>query len=180
MLGVYFHWPYCLSKCIYCDFGSSVLNQHSLTDEDYIYGCKKQIDYFVRQIKKQPITSIYFGGGTPSLLEPATIEVLIDYLSKNFDFAEDCEITLEANPTSCEMQKFVDLRSAGVNRLSIGVQSLDDNELKFLGRQHSVAEALKTLDEANRAGLRKKGNIIAMCAFCAGLTTGSCLIRWSK
>ena len=104
--------------------------------------------YFSGKIKQiEPVSSIYFGGGTPSLLEPNIIAGLVDYVKNTFDVATDCEITLEANPTSFEVNKFENFRRAGVNRLSLGVQSMDDNELQFLGRKHTVAQAVAAISE---------------------------------
>lgn len=107
--------------------------------------------YFKEKIKQaEPISSIYFGGGTPSLLEPNIIAQLIDYVKDTFNVATDCEITLEANPTSFEIGKFEKFYQAGVNRLSLGVQSMDDNELRFLGRRHTVAQAVAAINEIKR------------------------------
>ena len=147
MFGIYFHWPYCLSKCIYCDFGTTILPAN-INQQNYAENCKKQLKYFSGKIKQtEPITSIYFGGGTPSLLEPNIIAELVDYVKSSFDVAADCEITLEANPTSFEVNKFEKFRQAGVNRLSLGVQAMDDAELQFLGRRHTVAQAVAAIGE---------------------------------
>ena len=147
MFGIYFHWPYCLSKCNYCDFGTTILPAN-INQQNYAENCKRQLAYFSKKIKQTtPISSIYFGGGTPSLLEPNIIAGLVDYVKNTFDVATDCEITLEANPTSFEVNKFENFRRAGVNRLSLGVQSMDDNELQFLGRKHTVAQAVAAISE---------------------------------
>ncbi len=147
MFGIYFHWPYCLSKCIYCDFGTTILPA-DINQQNYAENCKKQLEYFSGKIKQtEPISSIYFGGGTPSLLEPNIIAELVDSVRNAFDVATDCENTLEANPTSFEINKFENFRQAGVNRLSLGVQSIDDAELRFLGRKHTVAQAVAAINE---------------------------------
>lgn len=147
MFGIYFHWPYCLSKCNYCDFGTTILPAN-INQRNYAENCKKQLEYFSGKIKQtEPISSIYFGGGTPSLLEPNIIAELVDNVRNTFDVTADCEITLEANPTSFEIGKFEKFRQAGVNRLSLGVQSMDDNELQFLGRKHTVAQAVASIGE---------------------------------
>ena len=147
VFGIYFHWPYCLSKCIYCDFGTTILPA-DINQQNYAENCKRQLDYFSKKIKQtEPVSSIYFGGGTPSILEPNIIAELIDNVRDTFDIATNCEITLEANPTSFEIGKFEKFRQAGVNRLSLGVQSMDDNELQFLGRKHTVAQAVAAINE---------------------------------
>ena len=147
MFGIYFHWPYCLSKCIYCDFGTTILPSN-INQQHYAENCKKQLEYFSGKIKQaEPITSIYFGGGTPSLLEPNIIAELVENVKNTFDVAANCEITLEANPTSFEVNKFEKFRQAGVNRLSLGVQSMDNTELQFLGRRHTVAQAIAAINE---------------------------------
>lgn len=147
MFGIYFHWPYCLSKCIYCDFGTTILSA-DINQQNYAENCKKQLEYFSGKIgQTEPITSIYFGGGTPSILEASIIAELVDYVKNTFDVTVDCEITLEANPTSFEVNKFKKFHQAGVNRLSLGVQSMNDDELRFLGRKHTVAQAMAAINE---------------------------------
>ena len=147
VFGIYFHWPYCLSKCIYCDFGTTILPV-DINQQHYAENCKKQLEYFKEKIKQtEPITSIYFGGGTPSLLEPNIITELVDCVKSTFNVSTNCEITLEANPTSFEVNKFEKFYQAGVNRLSLGVQSMDDIELQFLGRRHTVAQAVAAINE---------------------------------
>ncbi len=147
MFGIYFHWPYCLSKCIYCDFGTTILPAN-INQRNYAENCKKQLEYFSKKIKQtEPISSIYFGGGTPSLLDTNIIAELVGDVKNTFDVSENCEITLEANPTSFEINKFEKFRQAGVNRLSLGVQSMDDMELQFLGRKHTVAQAAAAINE---------------------------------
>ena len=155
MLSLYVHWPFCLSKCIYCDFGSQVISKemssNSLFQEEYFSCCKKQLIYFKEKIKTiEPLTTIYFGGGTPSLINPKILDKFLTFISTNFKISSDCEITLEANPTSFETEKFKEFKDIGINRLSIGVQSMDNNNLLWLGRQHTVEQSLKAIDEIKK------------------------------
>jgi oxygen-independent coproporphyrinogen-3 oxidase len=146
-LAVYIHWPYCRKKCPYCDFNSHVSDSvdHGAWRDAY----KDEIDYYNNLIGDRHVTSIFFGGGTPSLMESQTVAHVIDHIQSVWNLSNDCEITLEANPTSIEAQKFQDFRNAGINRVSVGVQSLRDDQLQFLGREHSAREALIALDIAN-------------------------------
>lgn len=157
VLGIYFHWPFCLSKCIYCDFGSIVVDDKKFSldfQQTYAECCKKQLLYFKKKINQDDTTeyvgSIYFGGGTPSLIHVEIIKDLISFVKQEFDVATNCEITIEANPTSCCDEKFSKLYQYGVNRISIGVQSFDDIELSFLGRKHSSQEAINTIENAKK------------------------------
>ena len=157
MLGIYFHWPFCLSKCIYCDFGSEVVDceRFSLTfQQTYAECCKKQLLYFKSKIKQtdynQYVGSVYFGGGTPSLIDATIIRDLIYFIKQEFDLVDDCEITIEANPTSCCLEKFENLSKCGINRISLGVQSFDNINLSFLGRKHSVNDAIRTIEDAKK------------------------------
>ncbi|MFV0298156.1 MAG: radical SAM family heme chaperone HemW [Hyphomicrobiaceae bacterium] len=146
--AAYIHWPFCAQKCPYCDFNSHV--RHGGWDEDaYAAAYMAELATTVRRLPaKRSLDSIFFGGGTPSLMQPATVARLIDALHQTFGLAHDCEITLEANPGSVEADRFKGYRAAGVNRISIGVQALDDTALRRLGRIHSVAEALAAIDLA--------------------------------
>lgn len=148
LFGIYVHWPFCKKKCPYCDFNSHVSDNidHDLWAHSYL----KELDYISEKTKGGRITSIFFGGGTPSLMAPSTVQKIIDHIQKKWSIANDIEITLEANPTSIEANKFEAFKAAGVNRVSIGVQSLRDNDLKFLGREHSAEEAIKALKLANK------------------------------
>jgi oxygen-independent coproporphyrinogen-3 oxidase len=146
--GLYIHWPFCRSKCPYCDFNSHV--EGTVDHERWRKALLSELSHVVRSVGKRPLTSIFFGGGTPSLMAPATAEALIEAAIRDFGAAQDIEITLEANPTSVEAERLRDFRQAGVNRLSLGVQSLDDEALRFLGREHSAGEALKAVDQAAR------------------------------
>lgn len=147
--GVYVHWPFCRKKCPYCDFNSHV--RKTPIDEDaYINAFIRDIKQDAYRIASRPLTSIFFGGGTPSLMHPKTVQAVIDALQAHFGFCNDIEITLEANPTSVESQKFADFRMAGINRVSLGVQSLIDTDLRALGRDHTAKEALQAVDIAKR------------------------------
>lgn len=141
--AVYIHWPFCKSKCPYCDFNSHV--RDGIEQERWQSALLTELDHAAGETAGRRVTSIFFGGGTPSLMAPATVAALLDRAAARWDLAADIEITLEANPTSVEASRFRDLRAAGVNRLSLGVQALDDAALRFLGRGHDLAEALAAL-----------------------------------
>jgi oxygen-independent coproporphyrinogen-3 oxidase len=144
--GIYIHFPYCKKKCAYCDFYSITNQEHR---ESFIPALISEIRMTAGRIEKAPLfDTIYLGGGTPSLLEENELGALFDFLFKVFSFSNDIEITIEANPGTISKEKFKFYRSIGVNRLSIGVQSFDDDELKFLGRIHSVAQAKQTIKQA--------------------------------
>lgn len=145
-MGVYIHWPFCAAKCPYCDFNSHVRERvdQSVWADAYI----KALEYYANIVPEKQVVSIFFGGGTPSLMHPETVERIIDSVQRLWPVVNDLEITLEANPTSVEIDKFKGFRAAGVNRISLGVQAMNDTDLKFLGREHSVAEALKAIDIA--------------------------------
>lgn len=145
-LAVYIHWPFCKSKCPYCDFNSHV--RDGVDQARWRAALLKELEYMAAKAPNRTVTSIFFGGGTPSLMPPATAAALIEKVHALWPAAGDIEITLEANPTSVEANTFADFKAAGINRVSLGVQSLDDNELKFLGRGHSSAEALKAVELA--------------------------------
>ncbi len=142
-LALYIHWPFCISKCPYCDFNSHV--RESVDQDAWRSALLSDMAHEAALTKGRPLTSIFFGGGTPSLMPPATVAALIDTAQTHWGFADDIEITLEANPSSVEAARFVDLAKAGVNRVSLGLQSLDDAALAFLGRAHSVSESLDAL-----------------------------------
>jgi putative oxygen-independent coproporphyrinogen III oxidase len=146
--GLYVHWPFCLSKCPYCDFNSHV--RVAVDHGRWLAALLRELDHYAADAKGRKLTSIFFGGGTPSLMEPATVAAVIARAGEHWPFADDVEITLEANPTSVEAGKFAGFRSAGVNRVSLGVQALNDADLRFLGRHHSAAEARAALDIARR------------------------------
>jgi oxygen-independent coproporphyrinogen-3 oxidase len=140
-LGVYVHWPFCLSKCPYCDFNSHV-RQAAIDQPRYVKAFAAEIATTAARIPGRTVSTIFFGGGTPSLMQPATVGAILDAIGKHWTIAPDVEITLEANPTSVESMRFRGYRTAGVNRVSLGVQSLDDKVLKQLGRLHTAREAL--------------------------------------
>jgi putative oxygen-independent coproporphyrinogen III oxidase len=145
--GVYIHWPYCAAKCPYCDFNSHV--RRELSEERYLGAVLRELAHFAALAPKRVVSSVFFGGGTPSLMEPATAGRVLDAIAGQWTLAPDAEITLEANPSSVEAGRFADFRSAGINRVSLGVQSLNDDELRFLGRLHDAAEARAAIDIAH-------------------------------
>jgi len=147
-IALYVHWPFCVSKCPYCDFNSHVRDR--IDQDEWRGALLADLAHEARLLPGRTLTSIFFGGGTPSLMEPATVEAVIDAAREYWDAAGDVEITLEANPNSVEAARFADLAAAGVNRLSLGLQSFDDGALRFLGRAHSAAEGLAALDMAQR------------------------------
>jgi len=139
--GVYVHWPFCLSKCPYCDFNSHV--RHGSTDEArFLRAYEAEIATTAARVPDRTVSTIFFGGGTPSLMQPSSLQTILDCVAKHWTVAPDVEVTLEANPTSVEATRFRGFRSAGVNRVSLGVQSLNDMALKELGRLHSAQEVL--------------------------------------
>jgi putative oxygen-independent coproporphyrinogen III oxidase len=137
--GIYLHWPFCRSKCPYCDFNSHVREQ--IDEARWRRALIAELDRAAAELSGRRVASIFFGGGTPSLMEPATVAAVIDRLAAHWRFEDEIEITLEANPTSVEAARFQGFRAAGVNRVSLGVQSLDDRALRFLGRGHDAAQA---------------------------------------
>jgi oxygen-independent coproporphyrinogen-3 oxidase len=147
-LALYVHWPFCVSKCPYCDFNSHV--RASIDQGAWREALLTDLAYEAHLLPGRTLTSIFFGGGTPSLMEPATVEAVISAATRHWTAAEDIEITLEANPNSVETARFADLASAGVNRVSLGLQSFDDKALRFLGRAHSAREGFAALEAAQR------------------------------
>ncbi len=145
--AVYVHWPFCLAKCPYCDFNSHVRNA-PVDEARFINAFRAEIRHRAALAPGRTAQSIFFGGGTPSLMRPQTVQAVIDAIAEAWTLAPDAEITLEANPTSVEAGRFRGYRAAGVNRLSIGVQALNDADLKALGRRHTVSEALAAVDVA--------------------------------
>jgi oxygen-independent coproporphyrinogen-3 oxidase len=142
--GVYVHWPFCLSKCPYCDFNSHV--RHAAIDETrYLRAFEAEIAATAVRVPGRTVTSIFLGGGTPSLMQPSTVAGILNGIGRHWKIAPDVEVTLEANPTSVEATRFRGYRAAGVNRVSLGVQALDDVALKELGRLHSEQEALEAV-----------------------------------
>lgn len=144
--GIYIHWPFCAAKCPYCDFNSHV--RKSVDQSRWLSAIRLELKNNAIRTKGRTVNTIFFGGGTPSLMEPETVAGIIKEISKLWVLALDIEISLEANPTSVEAQKFSDFRKAGINRISMGIQSLRNDDLKALGRMHSVNEARKAFDIA--------------------------------
>jgi oxygen-independent coproporphyrinogen-3 oxidase len=157
-LAVYIHWPFCLSKCPYCDFNSHV--REKVEQERWRAALLTELRYMAQHTQGHRVRSIFFGGGTPSLMPPSTVAALIEAVQALWPCANDIEITLEANPTSVEVDKFRQLREAGVDRLSLGVQSLRQSELSFLGRGHSVEEALRAIGYAREVFERYSFDLI--------------------
>ena len=145
-LALYIHWPFCAAKCPYCDFNSHV--RDSIDQARWRAALRRELAHEAARAKRRPPppASIFFGGGTPSLMDPATAAALIADARTLFDAAPDLEITLEANPTSVEAARLAEIREAGVNRLSLGVQALDGEALRFLGRKHDAAQAMAALE----------------------------------
>ena len=142
--AVYVHWPFCASKCPYCDFNSHV-RFASVDEPRHIAAFRREIAY-QRNIKPDArVRSIFFGGGTPSLMKPETVGTIIESIANAWPLENDCEITLEANPTSVEANRFRGYRTAGVNRVSLGVQAMNDADLRALGRLHSAQEAMRAV-----------------------------------
>ena len=141
--GVYVHWPFCKAKCPYCDFNSHV--RATVDQSAWLAAYLAEIDRTAAETGPRAVRSVFFGGGTPSLMDPALVGAILERIALRWSMTNDAEITLEANPTSVEATRFRGYRDAGVNRLSLGIQSLDDNDLRQLGRQHSAAEALAAL-----------------------------------
>jgi putative oxygen-independent coproporphyrinogen III oxidase len=157
--GVYVHWPFCLSKCPYCDFNSHV--RHAAIDQErFARGFAREIEATAARVPGREVTSIFLGGGTPSLMAPETVGAILDAIGKHWRVATDVEVTLEANPTSVEAARFAGYRTAGVNRVSLGVQALDDASLKMLGRLHSAREALDAVAIARRSFERYSFDLI--------------------
>ena len=157
--GVYIHWPFCASKCPYCDFNSHV--RHGGVDQRaFLAGYLAEIRATRAAIADREVSSIFFGGGTPSLMEPATVEAILNAIADCWSLSPGIEITLEANPTSVEASRFAAYRAAGVNRVSLGVQSLIDDDLRALGRLHTAAEARCAIEIAARTFERHSFDLI--------------------
>ncbi|MEN2785315.1 radical SAM family heme chaperone HemW [Sphingomonas qilianensis] len=157
-LALYVHWPFCVSKCPYCDFNSHV--RDGVDQQAWRAALLTDLAHEAAALPGRTLGSIFFGGGTPSLMPPATTAAIIDAAAKAWTFADDIEITLEANPSSVEAARFADIAAAGVNRVSLGLQALDNTALKFLGRAHDVAEGLAALDTAQAAFERVSFDLI--------------------
>jgi putative oxygen-independent coproporphyrinogen III oxidase len=144
--GLYLHWPFCQAKCPYCDFNSHVVA--SVDQTRWAAAFEKEIDRIADMTGDRVLNSVFFGGGTPSLMDVATVDRILARIQKHWRLANDFEVTLEANPTSIEAQRFAGYHAAGVNRVSVGVQALNDTDLKALGRLHSADEALAAVEIA--------------------------------
>ena len=157
-LALYVHWPFCLAKCPYCDFNSHV--RESVDQARWQAALLRELDHFAALLPGAAVASVFFGGGTPSLMPPETAAAVIDRTAARWTLAADAEITLEANPTSTEAARLRDFRAAGVNRVSLGVQALDDSALRFLGRGHDAAEARQAVMVAQRIMPRSSFDLI--------------------
>ncbi|MCF6444618.1 radical SAM family heme chaperone HemW [Nereida sp. MMG025] len=156
--GLYIHWPFCSAKCPYCDFNSYVADH---IDEDrWVRAYIREIERIASQTSDRILKSVFFGGGTPSLMSENAVGAILEAVGKNWRFTNDIEITLEANPTSVEASRFEGYRAAGVNRVSLGIQALNDPDLKRLGRLHSVAEGLAALEIAKKTFERTSFDLI--------------------
>ena len=157
-LALYVHWPFCLSKCPYCDFNSHV--RESVDQARWRSALLRELDHFAALLPGARVVSVFFGGGTPSLMPPETVAQVIERAAARWGLLADAEITLEANPTSTEAARLEDFRAAGVNRVSLGVQALDDDALGFLGRGHDAAEARRAVSMAQRIMPRSSFDLI--------------------
>jgi len=149
-LGIYLHIPYCLHKCGYCDFNSHPENREEA--EIYVAALLSEIDHYAPQLAGKSITTVFFGGGTPTLLPPASLDKILGRVKNRFNLSSDCEITIEANPATIKQETLAQIRSSGFNRISIGVQSFDADELKLLERVHNEEEIHTTIERARLAG----------------------------
>ncbi|AWD22118.1 radical SAM family heme chaperone HemW [Fuscovulum blasticum] len=156
--ALYLHWPFCKAKCPYCDFNSHVRTR--IDQQDWQSAYLAELDRAAAETGGRILRSVFFGGGTPSLMDPSLVGAVLDRISRHWRFENDIEITLEANPTSVEADRFRGYRAAGVNRLSLGLQALNDDDLRRLGRQHSAAEALAALDLARSTFDRVSADLI--------------------
>ncbi len=157
-LALYIHWPFCVKKCPYCDFNSHV--RETVDEDAWSDALLRDLSYEANASPSKPLTSIFFGGGTPSLMSPHIVQKLIAAAEQHWGFSSEIEITLEANPSSVEAARFADLAAAGVNRVSLGLQALDDDALQFLGRPHDLAEGLSALEMAQSVFSRVSFDLI--------------------
>ena len=156
--NIYIHVPYCMSKCNYCAFYSFACVTPDW--QEYADGICKELKFWADKLGKIRVPTIFFGGGTPSLMPVNVFERIINCINTNFSVDKNCEITLESNPGTLNIDNLIDFKAAGITRLSVGVQSLQDDELQFLGRRHNVADALKLLDDARNMELRVSADFI--------------------
>jgi putative oxygen-independent coproporphyrinogen III oxidase len=157
--GVYIHWPFCAAKCPYCDFNSHVRHQ-PVDQERFAAAFKTELATMRARTGPREVTSIFLGGGTPSLMKPETVGTVLDAVARHWTVPDGIEVTLEANPSSVEAERFRGYRAAGVNRVSLGVQALNDRDLRFLGRLHNVEEALIAIDLARKTFPRLSFDLI--------------------
>ncbi|MBA9082935.1 MULTISPECIES: radical SAM family heme chaperone HemW [Bartonella] len=157
--GIYIHWPFCVAKCPYCDFNSHV-RKNGVDQQRFVAAFKREMATQYRMIGPRHITSIFIGGGTPSLMTPQTVDALLQTVAKNWTIDDKTEITLEANPSSVEAERFRGYRAAGINRLSLGVQALNDKALRQLGRLHDVKQALHAITLAREIFTRLSFDLI--------------------
>lgn len=157
--GIYIHWPFCAAKCPYCDFNSHVRHQ-PVDQERFVRAFQSELATMRARTGPREVTSIFLGGGTPSLMKPETVGAVLDAVAKNWTVPDGIEITLEANPSSVEAERFRGYRAAGVNRVSLGVQALNDADLRFLGRLHNVSEALHAIELARETFPRLSFDLI--------------------
>jgi oxygen-independent coproporphyrinogen-3 oxidase len=157
-LALYVHWPFCVTKCPYCDFNSHV--RASVDDALWCAALLKDLAIEAQKLPGRHLASIFFGGGTPSLMPPATVAAIIDAATTHWPALENIEITLEANPSSVESARFAGFAAAGINRLSLGLQALDDHDLKVLGRPHDLAQGLAALEIAQKHFARVSFDLI--------------------
>ena len=146
--GLYVHWPFCVSKCPYCDFNSHVADR--IDERAWRDALISELDHYAAATEYRALNTVFFGGGTPSLMPPQTAGAILDAAARNWSLSPDLEATLEANPSSAEAGKFGGFRTAGINRVSIGAQSFDDDALRFLGRMHDGADARRAVELAAR------------------------------
>ena len=147
-LALYIHWPFCLSRCPYCDFNAHV--REVIPQQRFRHALRRELAWEAQRLGRRSLRSIFFGGGTPSLMEPATVALLLEDARALFEISGDLEVTLEANPTSIETSRLSALRDAGVNRISVGIRSLEAEPLAMLGRRHSVEQAIAALEIARK------------------------------
>nr|HIL77237.1 coproporphyrinogen III oxidase [Rhodospirillales bacterium] len=147
-MGIYIHWPFCEKKCPYCDFNSHV--RDNINHLKWLKAYLNELRYYASETSERVISSVFFGGGTPSLMKPSVIEKILNEIQSLWHCSKDMEVTAEANPSSSETQLFKDFRGAGINRLSVGVQSLNNQSLMFLGRLHNADDARKAIKAATK------------------------------